>query len=30
LNSAVAMVMNILILTVMIWLQWLPTEWIIG
>ncbi|MDF1501038.1 MAG: hypothetical protein P1P76_11260 [Anaerolineales bacterium] len=30
LNTAVAMVMNTAILAAKIWLQWLPTRWVIG
>ena len=30
LNTSVAVVMNFLILTAMVWLQWLPSRWIIG
>ncbi|MGD8732096.1 MAG: hypothetical protein PVH92_09460, partial [Anaerolineales bacterium] len=29
LNSAVAMIMNLAIMTAMVWLQWLPTSWIL-
>ncbi|MGD8633247.1 MAG: hypothetical protein PVF85_06725 [Anaerolineales bacterium] len=30
LNTSIAMVMNIIILSARLWLQWLPTIWIVG